>query len=60
MAEVVIVAARRTPIGSFNGALATLHAHELASVVFKDILATSGVAAGEVEDVIMGQVRPEH
>jgi len=56
MAEVVIVAARRTPIGSFNGALATLHAHELASVVFKDILATSGVAAGEVEDVIMGQV----
>lgn len=52
----VIVAARRTPIGSFNGALATLQAHELASVVFKDLLGSSGVAAEEVEDVIMGQV----
>lgn len=52
----VIVAARRTPIGSFNGALATLQAHELASVVFKDLLGSSGVSAEEVEDVIMGQV----
>ena len=56
VAEVVIVAAKRTPIGSFNGSLASLQAHELATTVIKDILAVTGVAPGDVSDVILGQV----
>jgi len=56
VAEVVIVAAKRTPIGSFNGSLSTLHAHDLASTVIKDILGTTGVAPADVSDVILGQV----
>ena len=35
VAEVVIVAAKRTPIGSFNGCFATVPAHDLASAVIK-------------------------
>ena len=54
--EVVIVAAKRTPIGSFNGSLASLQAHDLATTVIKDILAVTGVAPGDVSEVILGQV----
>jgi acetyl-CoA C-acetyltransferase len=50
------VAARRTPIGCFNGSLAALHAHELAAVVMRDMLATTGVGAEEVQEVVLGQV----
>jgi len=54
--EVVIVAAKRTPIGSFNGSLASLHAHQLATTVIQDVLAVTGVAPGDVSEVILGQV----
>merc|ERR1711953_531319 len=54
--EVAIVAALRTPIGCFNGALAPLHAHELASGVIKELLSSTGVAPEEVNEVILGQV----
>jgi len=54
--EVVIVAAKRTPIGSFNGSLASLQAHDLATTVIKDILAVTAVAPGDVSEVILGQV----
>lgn len=54
--EVVIVAARRTPIGSFNGSLSTLQAHDLAATVIMDILGTSGVLPADVSEVILGQV----
>lgn len=56
MQQVVIVAATRTPIGSFQGALATLSAVELGTVVVKALLARSGVPADQVDEVILGQV----
>ncbi|MFP7608456.1 acetyl-CoA C-acetyltransferase [Serratia quinivorans] len=56
MQQVVIVAATRTPIGSFQGALASLSAVDLGTVVVKALLARSGVAAEQVDEVILGQV----
>lgn len=56
MQQVVIVAATRTPIGSFQGTLASLSAVDLGTVVVKALLARSGVAAEQVDEVILGQV----
>ena len=54
--EVVIVAAARTPVGSFNGGLAPLPAHELGAIVVKAALERAGVPATAVSEVILGQV----
>ena len=54
--EVVIVGAARTPVGSFNGALAGLPAHELGRVAVTAALERSGVDKGEVSEVILGQI----
>ncbi len=54
--EVVIVAAVRTPIGSFGGALASLTAVELGAIALKGALDKAGVAPELVEQVIMGNV----
>ncbi|MGR7994287.1 MULTISPECIES: acetyl-CoA C-acetyltransferase [unclassified Xanthobacter] len=54
--EVVIVAAARTPVGSFNGALAPLPAHELGAVAIKAALERAGVSTDAVSEVILGQV----
>ena len=56
MQEVVIVAATRTAIGSFQGSLASIPAEELGATVIRSLLEQSGVAASEVDEVIMGQV----
>jgi acetyl-CoA C-acetyltransferase len=56
MSEVVIVSAARTPVGSFNGALASLPAHELGAVAIKAALERAGVAAADVSEVILGQI----
>jgi acetyl-CoA C-acetyltransferase len=56
MQQVVIVAATRTPIGSFQGALGSLSAVDLGTVVVKALLARSGVATDQVDEVILGQV----
>ena len=56
MSDVVIIAARRTPVGSFMGAFATVPAHELGSVAIKAALESAGIAPSDVSDVIMGQV----
>ncbi|MFF7709355.1 acetyl-CoA C-acetyltransferase [Pseudomonas sp. NPDC007930] len=56
MQPVVIVAATRTAIGSFQGSLAQLPAHELGAAVIRQLLASSGVAPAEVDEVILGQV----
>jgi len=56
VSEVVVVAAKRTPIGNFNGGLASLSAHELGAVVIKDLLETTGVEPQHVQEVILGQV----
>ncbi len=53
---VVIVSAARTPVGSFNGSLATVPAHELGAVVLRAAMERAGVEPGEVEEVIMGQI----
>ncbi len=54
--SIVIVSAARTPVGSFNGALASLPAHELGKVAIKAALERAGVAPGDVSEVILGQV----
>ncbi len=54
--DVVIVSAARTPVGSFNGALSTLPAHQLGAIAIKAALERAGVAASEVSEVILGQV----
>ncbi|MEM5529984.1 acetyl-CoA C-acetyltransferase [Gammaproteobacteria bacterium AS21] len=56
MKEVVIVAAGRSPIGAFNGSLASLPATDIGAQVIKSLLATNNIAACEVDEVILGQV----
>ncbi|KAK6986624.1 acetyl-CoA acetyltransferase [Biomphalaria glabrata] len=56
MSDVVILSATRTPIGSFNGSLSGLAAHELGSIAIKEALNRAGVKSDEVSEVIMGQV----
>jgi acetyl-CoA C-acetyltransferase len=54
--EIVIVSAARTAVGSFNGAFATTPAHELGAAAIKAALERARVEAGEVDEVILGQV----
>jgi len=54
--DVVIVAAARTPVGSFLGALSSLPASKLGEVAIKAALDRAGVAAADVDEVILGQV----
>jgi acetyl-CoA C-acetyltransferase len=54
--EVVIVAGARTAVGAFNGAFATMPAHQLGKVAIEAALARAKVEAGEVSEVILGQV----
>ncbi|MFG1397912.1 acetyl-CoA C-acetyltransferase [Roseixanthobacter pseudopolyaromaticivorans] len=54
--DVVIVGAARTPVGSFNGALSTLPAHQLGAIVIKAALERAGVPSDKVSEVILGQV----
>jgi len=56
MQDVVIVAAGRTAIGSFGGALANVPAHELGATVIKGLLEKSGLKAEQIDEVILGQV----
>jgi acetyl-CoA C-acetyltransferase len=56
MTEVVITAAKRTPVGAFLGAFAATPAHELGRIAIEAALAQSGVAAEDVSEVILGQV----
>ncbi len=53
---IVIVSARRTAIGSLGGTISGLPAHELGKIVVQDALRDTGVAAGDVDDLILGQV----
>ncbi len=52
----VIVAAARTPIGKFGGALSSITASDLGAMVIKTLLQRSGCSAEEVDEVIMGNV----
>jgi acetyl-CoA C-acetyltransferase len=54
--DVVIVSATRTPVGAFNGAFASLPAHELGKIAIKAALDRAGVDPPRVSEVIMGQI----
>jgi acetyl-CoA C-acetyltransferase len=54
--DIVIVAAARTPVGSFNGAFGNLPAHELGAVAIKGALERAKVKPDEVDEVILGQI----
>ena len=56
MKQVVIVAAKRTPIGSFWGSLAGVSAPQLGAAAIKALLDETGVAPEAVDEVIMGNV----
>jgi acetyl-CoA C-acetyltransferase len=53
---IVILSARRTPVGAFQGALSSLTGPQLGSVAIKAALADSGVPAADVEEILMGCV----
>jgi len=55
MQEVVIVAATRTAIGSFQGSLSALPAHELGAAVIRGLLQQTGLDPAKVDEVILGQ-----
>ena len=54
--DVVIVEAVRTPIGTYNGSLKDIRAHQLGSIVISEVLKRSNVNPDEVDEIIMGQV----
>jgi acetyl-CoA C-acetyltransferase len=53
---IVIASAARTPVGSFNGALSSLPAHELGKVAIQAALARAKVEPGHVNEVVLGQI----
>ncbi|MGO1462651.1 MAG: acetyl-CoA C-acetyltransferase [Marinobacter sp.] len=56
MRDVVIVAAKRTAIGTFGGGLSSLRADQLGTAVIKDLLKETGVAGDQINEVVLGQV----
>jgi acetyl-CoA C-acetyltransferase len=58
VSDVVIVSARRTPIGAFLGALSPLSAVQLGSAAVKAAIESAGISGADVQEVIMGCVLP--
>ena len=56
MQDIVIVAAARTPVGSFNGAFGAVPAHVLGAAAIQEAVARAKLDASEVDEVILGQV----
>lgn len=54
--DIVIAAAARTPVGSFNGALSSVPAHYLGEVAIRGAMERAGVTGEDVSEVIMGQI----
>ncbi|MEJ1976838.1 MAG: acetyl-CoA C-acetyltransferase [Acetobacteraceae bacterium] len=54
--DIVIVSAKRTPIGSFNGVFGSVPAHVLGTVAIQAALASAKLEAAEADEVILGQV----
>jgi acetyl-CoA C-acetyltransferase len=54
--SIVIASAARTPVGAFNGAFASVAAHELGATAIREALSRAGVEGGDVDEVIMGQI----
>jgi acetyl-CoA C-acetyltransferase len=53
---IVIAAGARTPVGSFNGALSSLPAHELGRIVIQEAMTRARIEPGMVSEVILGQI----
>ncbi|MFJ2341126.1 acetyl-CoA C-acetyltransferase [Pseudomonas protegens] len=56
MQDVVVVAATRTAVGSFQGSLANIPAVDLGAAVIRQLLAQTGIDPAQVDEVLMGQV----
>lgn len=56
MTDIVITAAKRTPVGSFLGAFASTPAHELGRIAIEAAMAQAGITGDDVSEVILGQV----
>jgi acetyl-CoA C-acetyltransferase len=54
--DIVIVSAARTPVGSFNGAFASLTAAQLGTIALKAAIERAGLEADQIDEVILGQV----
>ena len=54
--DIVIVAAKRTPMGAFQGALSTLSAPELGACAIRAALAAAGMGGDRVDEVYLGNV----
>lgn len=55
---IVIVSAKRTPLGGFQGSLASQSAPELGAVAIKAAIEDAGISGDDVDEVIMGCVLP--
>jgi acetyl-CoA C-acetyltransferase len=56
MDDIVIVSAARTPVGSFNGALSTIHAQNLGAIALQAAMSRAGIAPDDIDELIYGQV----
>ena len=56
MTDIVIASAARTPVGSFNGALAVLSAHALGEIAIVEAIKRANVAPADVDEVVLGQI----
>ena len=54
--NIVITSAARTAIGTFRGSLKKMQAHDLGSIVIKDVIKKSNLKFNEIDEIIMGQV----
>ncbi|MEJ1994748.1 MAG: acetyl-CoA C-acetyltransferase [Limibacillus sp.] len=56
MSDIVIAGACRTPVGAFGGGLSSVPASALGTAAIKEVLNRAGVEAGEVDEVVLGQI----
>ena len=54
--NIVITSAARTAIGTFNGSFKKMQAHDLGSIVIKEVIKKSNLKSSEIDEIIMGQV----
>ena len=54
--SIVITSALRTAIGAFDGALKDMQAHDLGSIVIKEVIKKSKLKPDQIDEIIMGQV----
>ena len=56
--EAVVCEPVRTPVGTYGGSLASVPAARLAAIVIEELVRRTGVTAGQIDDVILGQCYP--